>query len=93
MILEFLRVGAVKKLSLISESVTEIRINKQSCRWGGGPDQHDIRAPTDRSHMTTFHNDIIGSIQVSPLPSAQLPHDTTHYAIRGWWSGIVQPLQ
>jgi hypothetical protein len=76
MILEFLRVGAVKKLSLISESVTEIRINKQSCR--GGPDQHDIHAPTDRSHMTTFHNDIIGSIQVPPLPSAHLPRDTTH---------------
>jgi hypothetical protein len=27
--------------------------------------------------MTTFHNDIIGSIRVSLVPSARLPHDTS----------------
>jgi hypothetical protein len=72
----------VNKLSLISESVTEVQINIQPCR--GKFDQHDIRTPTDRPHMATFHNDIIGSVQVPPLPIACLPLDTTHWAIRGW---------
>jgi hypothetical protein len=34
--------------------------------------------------MATFHNDTVGSIRVSPLTSARLPHDTTRWAIRGW---------
>jgi hypothetical protein len=34
--------------------------------------------------MATFRNDTVGSIRVSPLPSARLPHDTTRWAIRGW---------
>jgi hypothetical protein len=34
--------------------------------------------------MTTFRNNIIESIQVPPLPSARLPHDTTHWVIHGW---------
>jgi hypothetical protein len=35
------------------------------------PDQHNIRVPVDRTHMITFHNDIVGLIRVSPLPSAR----------------------
>jgi hypothetical protein len=38
----------------------------------------------DKPRMATFHNDIVGSIRVPPLPSARLPHDTTCWAIRGW---------
>jgi hypothetical protein len=34
-------------------------------------DQHDIRMLTNRPDMPTFYNDIIGSIQLPPLPNAQ----------------------
>jgi hypothetical protein len=34
--------------------------------------------------MATFHNDIVGSIRVPPLPNARLPRDITRWAIRGW---------
>jgi hypothetical protein len=47
-------------------------------------DQHGIRVPTNWPRMTTFNNDIVGSIRVPPLPSAHLPHDTTRWAICGW---------
>jgi hypothetical protein len=36
------------------------------------------------SSVATFHNDIIGSIWVSPLSSSRLSRDTTHWAIRGY---------
>jgi hypothetical protein len=68
--------GVVNKLSLISESVMEIWINNQTLQ-GYKPDQHDIRMPADRPRMATFRNDIVGLIQVPPLPSACLSHDTT----------------
>jgi hypothetical protein len=34
--------------------------------------------------MSTFHNDTIGSVQVSPLPSSRLPRNTTLSTICGW---------
>jgi hypothetical protein len=79
----FLWVGVVNKLSLIAESVVEIRINKQTLQ-GHKSEQHNIRAPTDMPRMATNCNDIIGSIRVPPLPSACLPRDTTRWAICGW---------
>jgi hypothetical protein len=82
MILELLRVGAVNKLSLISECHGDP--NQQTTLQGDKPEQHDIHALTDMPRIASFRNDIIGSIRVQPLPSARLPHDTTHWAIRGW---------
>jgi hypothetical protein len=47
-------------------------------------DQHDIRVPTNKPCITTFRNDIVGSIRVPPRPSACHPRDTTRWAIYGW---------
>jgi hypothetical protein len=64
------------------QAITHIREcrgdpNQYTTLQGYKLDQHDIRAPADRPHIATFHNDTVGSIWVPPLPSARLPRDTT----------------
>jgi hypothetical protein len=78
----FLRVGVVNKLSLIFESITEIRINNKPCR--GINLTNTIYARLRTGHVWQPFANIVGSIQVPPIPSACLPRGTTWWTIRVW---------
>jgi hypothetical protein len=88
MSLALLPVGAVNKLSLISESVAEIQINIPPCTRE--PDQHNIRVHADIPRITTFCNDIIRTIRVPPLLGTHLSCDTSHWlSVGGLYTILV----
>jgi hypothetical protein len=80
--LTILRLNTTIEPSLISEGVTEIRINSQPCNGINLITQH-TRARR-AAQVATVHDDYQRIEPDPPYSSAHLPRDITHWAIRGW---------
>jgi hypothetical protein len=71
-----------KQVSPIPEGFVETQVNSHPCKGNSLTTWHTWA--TKATRVATFTTMIKESGRVAPFPSARLPRDTPHRAIRGW---------